>query len=161
MKFSKLNIVSIVSWLQILGGIVGLAVIANLLLQTEIINGALLLIFLTGIGLFLFSIYAGKELFVDRNKKGFIVTMINQSLQLFQWNIMGYGISYCSGPEILIGIKGFALIFNVSLFSAFSMSIRSSNDSFISVNLVPVLIIILLVRSLNKIKQTISIIENE
>ncbi len=35
MKFSKLNIVSIISWLQILGGIAGLVVIANLLLQTE------------------------------------------------------------------------------------------------------------------------------
>lgn len=162
MNFSKLNIVNVVSFLQIFGGIVGLGLIANLLLQTEIINGAILLIFLIGIGLFLFSIYAGKSLFYDSKKKGFIATMINQSLQLFQWNLVGYGISYSSGPEFLIGIKELAMTFNASLFSTFSMSIRSSNDAFISINLVPVLVIILFVRSLNKMKQTnISTVENE
>ncbi|MNX88173.1 hypothetical protein D3C86_1201330 [compost metagenome] len=145
MKFSKLKIVNIAGWLQIIGGVVGLGLIAYLLLQTEIINGALLLIFLTGIGLFLFSIYAGKLLCFDEVKnKGLVLTFINQLLQLLQWNVMGYGISYSAGPAVIIGVKEFAITFNAGLFSNFSMSIRSDSPSFISINLIPLVIIIFL-----------------
>lgn len=70
---------------------------------------------MTGITLFAFSIYTGDSLFFDKNKKkGIVLTIINQSFQLLKWNILGYGISYSSGAELLIGIKGGAMNFRIS-----------------------------------------------
>lgn len=158
MKLSKLSIINTISWIQIIGGITGLALIAYLLLQTDAIKGPVLLIFLMGISLFLFSIYSGNSLAFDANKKkGFILTIINQSLQVLQWNILGYGISYSSGAELLVGIKGAAMNFRIAAFtSTFKMSIHSNDTFYFNVNLASVLIIILSINYL--VKNRISIV---
>ncbi|MGV8878483.1 MAG: hypothetical protein ACOH2A_05585 [Sphingobacteriaceae bacterium] len=155
MKLSNLSLINIISWLQIIGGISGLGLIAYLLLQTDTINGPVLLIFLIGISLFVFSLYTGNSLFFDKNKKkGIILTIINQSLQLLQWNVLGYGISYSSGAELLIGIRGVAMNFKIAAFvSTFSMSIHSKDAFFINVNLASILIIVLSVKYFNNIKR--------
>jgi hypothetical protein len=51
----------IISWLQIIGGIIGIGLIIYSLLNTGELNGPLLFIFLTGISLFIFSIYVRRS----------------------------------------------------------------------------------------------------
>src|SRR5688572_14400055 len=91
----------IISWLQIVGGVSGLGLVAYLMLQTGTINGAILLIFVIGLGLFSFSIYSGKRLLTDETKRtAIILSIINQVVQLFQWSLFGFALSYSSGAEI-------------------------------------------------------------
>ncbi len=157
MKRSIFNPINIISWLQIVGGITGLGLIAYLLLQTETVNGPVLLIFITGISLFIFSIYTGNYLFFNpEKKKGIILTVINQSLQIVQWNIIGCGISYSSGAELLIGVKGGAMNFRIAAFiSTFSMSLQSHNPFSFNINLASILIIVLSIRYFNKMKREV------
>lgn len=137
--------VKVISWIQIIGGIIGLGLIAKVLLNTETINGVMLLIFLTGLSLFIFSIYARTQLLSRDNKKlGITLSILNQVLQLIQWNILGYGLSYSSGAEVLIGFYGVSLNFSASLLSSFDMSINSDGDSFIRLNIIPIIVIIIL-----------------
>jgi hypothetical protein len=145
----------IISWIQIVGGISGLLLICYLLLQTDIINGAVLLIFLIGLSLFIFSIYSGNALLSNFDKKkGIILTLINQTLQLFQWSMFGYGFSYSSGAELLIGIKGLSLDFNFGIIvSTYSMAIKTSNEFFIKINIISVLVIIVLIDIYRKIRE--------
>ncbi len=137
----------IISWLQIVGGVTGLGLVVYLMLQTGPINGAILLIFLTGLGLFSYSIYAGKRLLTDAEKgTGIILSLINQVLQLFQWSILGYGLSYSSGAEIALGIQGLTFKFNIAaIVSTFKMAINTDDEFFLKINLIALLIIFVLV----------------
>lgn len=150
----------IISWLQTVGGITGLGLLAYLMLQTGTINGSILLIFLIGIGLFSYSIYAGNRLLFDEQKEnGIILSIINQVLQILQWSILGYGLSYSSGVELTIGLKNMSLNFNFSVItSTFKMAINSDNEFFIKINLIAVLVIFALADIRNELKdQSVSI----
>jgi hypothetical protein len=155
MKLTKFTTLNIISWIQIIGGITGLGLIADLLLQTDSINGPILLIFLIGLGLFIFAIYTGVSLFFDKNKKkGVILTILNQFFQFFQWHILGYGMSYSSGAELLIGVKGGTLNFRIAAFiSTFRMSIHSQDSWNFSINIASILIAILTVRYYLKVRK--------
>ena len=110
----------LIGWLQIVGGLTGLGLVAYLMLQTGTINGAILLIFVIGLALFSYSIYAGKSLLTDQQKTAAIVlSIINQVAQLFQWSMFGHGLSYSSGAELTLGIKGLAANFNFSAIITF------------------------------------------
>jgi len=74
----------IIGWLQIIGGILGLGVMAYIMYQTGTITGIVLLLLLIGIGLFSFSIYSGQLIITELHKsRGIIYSIINQFLQLF------------------------------------------------------------------------------
>lgn len=94
----------------------------------------------------MFSIYTGTKLISNLDKKsGIILSIINQILQLVQWNVLGYGFSYSSGAEILIGFKGLSLSFNFSaLSSSFNMSINSEGDFYLKINVLAIVIIYIL-----------------
>jgi hypothetical protein len=136
-----------ISWLQIIGGISGLWLISTLLLQTGAITGGILFIFLIGISLYIFSIYSGNILLRGPNKKkGLMLSIVNQSFQLIQWSMFGYGFSYSCGLELLIGIKNLSFYFKYDiLFSTFLMSINSNNDFFVKINIIPVFLLVILV----------------
>lgn len=136
-----------ISWLQIVGGVTGLGLVAYLMLQTATINGPILLIFLIGLGLFSYSIYSGKRLLTDTEKgNGIILSIINQVVQLFQWSMFGYGLSYSSGAEITLGLQGLTFKFNfAAIVSTFKMAINTDDEFFIKVNLISILIIFVLV----------------
>jgi len=142
MKFSKLK--WLIVWLQIIGGINGIGLIVYLMLQTEVISGPLLFIFLTGLFLFGFSIYCGRIL-MNNEKDGFIISGINQALQIFQFRMLGYGLSYSSGITVAFGIKGLTFNFETA-FSSFNMNVNSGNDFLIRINLIPILVLIMLLR---------------
>ena len=137
----------IIGWLQIVGGVTGLGLVAYLMLQTGTINGAILLIFLIGLGLFSYSIYSGKRLLTDEEKgTGIILSIINQVMQLFQWSMFGYGLSYSAGAEITLGVQGLTFKFNFSaIVSTFKMAINTDDEFFIKINLIAILIIFVLV----------------
>ena len=144
----------IISWLQMTGGVTGLGLVVYLMLQTGAINGAILLIFLIGLALFSYSIYSGKRLLTDEKKETAIVlSIINQMLQVFQWSIFNYGLSYSSGAEITLGVEGLTFKFNfAAVVSTFKMVINSDDEFFIKINLVAILIIFVLVDILNESK---------
>ena len=161
-KSTKLTL-QIVSGLQIVGGITGLGLVAYLMLQTGQINGAILLIFLIGLALFSYSIYSGKRLLTDEEKvTGIILSIINQVLQLFQWSMFGYGVSYSSGAETTLGIQGATLKFNIAaIVSTFKMSINTDDEFFIKINLIAVLIIFVLVDIVKELKNDNEASKNE
>lgn len=142
------------SWLQIVGGIIGIGLLCNLMLQTGTINGAILLIFLAGLALFSYSIYCGKRLLTDQSKRnGVILSIINYAVQIFQWNVLGFGLSYSTGMEIVLGVEGgLNFKFNLSLFSTFKMAINTGDDMFIKVNLFALLMVFVLADILSEIK---------
>ncbi|MEO5980025.1 MAG: hypothetical protein ABIS36_09720 [Chryseolinea sp.] len=144
----------IIGWLQIIGGVTGLGLVAYLMLQTGTINGAILLIFLIGLELFSYSIYSGKRLLTDEEKEtGIILSIINQVMQLFQWSILGYGLSYSSGAEITLGVQGLTFKFNfAAIVSTFKMAINSDDGFFMKINLVALLIIFALADILKELK---------
>lgn len=142
---NRVWILKLISCLQIVGGITGLVLMGNLLLQTGTVNGPLLLIFLTGIGLFLFSVYCGKVLLDPTKKRGTIYSLINQGLQLFQWSAFSYGLSYSSGARACVGIKGLSVTFDFAIVvSSFEMYINSSEQFYVKINLIALLVIIVL-----------------
>jgi hypothetical protein len=145
-KNTKLTL-KIIGWLQIVGGITGLGLIIHLLLNTLEINGAVLFIFLTGISVFIFSIYTGKKLLVSENKReGIIYSIINQTLQFFQWCLFGFSFGFSSGGAILFGIQGFSFNMDFSIItSTFQMAVGTDKEYFLKINLFAALILIVLI----------------
>lgn len=146
--------IKIISWLQIIGGVTGIGLVAYLMLQTGTINGAILLIFIIGLGLFIYSIYSGKRLLTDENKTtGIILSIVNQIVQLFQWSMFGYGLTYSSGAELALGVQGLSFKFNfAALISSFKMAINTNDEFFIKINIIAVLLIFVLVDILKELK---------
>ena len=153
-KNTKITLL-IISWIQIIGGIIGLGLIASILLKTGVINGALLLIFLVGLILFWYSIYSGIKLLTDKTKDtAIILSIINQTMQIFQWNMLGYAFSYCAGVGLTLGIQGQILNLDFSaLMSTFKMSINNTDEFFIKINLVAILLIFILFITLKKLRK--------
>ncbi|MDR3653949.1 MAG: hypothetical protein P4L34_13385 [Paludibacter sp.] len=155
----------IIGWLQIIGGITGIVLMGYLMLNLGTITGILLLLLLVGIFLYSFSIYTGKWLLVDNDKKtGIILSIINQFVQVFQFCLFGFGFTYSSGVELVIGIQGFSLKFNAAIITSnFQMTIHSTNIGFLKINLMAVLILITLLsilKEFNNKKNDVSIDSN-
>ena len=144
---------TIIGWLQIVGGIAGLGLMAYLMLKTGTINGAILLMFLLGLGLFGFSIYSGKRLLTPGDKKmGIILSIINQVPQIIQWNLLGYALIYASGFQVAIGMANIGLSFGLSV-STFQMAINSGGDFLFRINFAAIIIIGILGDILSELKQ--------
>ncbi|MCD8739235.1 hypothetical protein LT679_01360 [Mucilaginibacter roseus] len=156
-------ILKIISSLQIAGGVLGLLLIAEMLINTGSINGALLLIFMFGLSLFIFSIRAGVGLL--RNEKyGALLTIINQCLQIVHWRMLGYGLSYSSAFEFVVGIKDGGPNFNIGLMkSNFAMFIRSDGAFTMQLNMVAIAMLAIVIISIynNKVQKKVDMIVAE
>jgi hypothetical protein len=145
-------VTKIIAWIQIAGGIMGLGVIAYLMLNTGTINGALLLIFIVGLSLFIFSIYCGNIL-LQRNevRRGIILSLVNQALQFVQWSMFGWGLSYNSGLNLAIGLKGTSIDARLNIIASnFQMSINSDDTFLFKVNILAVWLFIILLKIYHK-----------
>jgi hypothetical protein len=144
----------IIAWWQIIGGVLGLAVMAYILLHTEAVTGPVLLLILIGIGLFGFSIFSGKKILTEMDKSsGIICSIINQCLQLLQWSILGYKFVYSSGLQVTIGFQKSSLVFNFyALISDFNMAIKSDDDFFLKLNISALLLVVVLFNILDERK---------
>ncbi|MBB2148002.1 hypothetical protein [Pedobacter gandavensis] len=114
-------------------------------MKTPEINGPLLLIFLFGFSLFIFSIFAGYKLsFGQDPKSGVIYSLVNHGLQLFQWSLFGYSFCYFSGIAILIGMEEFSFKANFNIASNFQLYFNTNLYYFFKINLFAVLMIVVL-----------------
>ncbi|MBS2101222.1 hypothetical protein [Carboxylicivirga linearis] len=137
---------SIISWIEIIGGIAGIGLLIRLLMRTQTINGPILLILLIGIFLSVFSIVSGRYLAAQKTVKlGLILSVINFFLQLVSFKIGGYAYEFTSGINLLVGFEN-ALKFNFGIItSTFNMSINTDDPDFaIKINVIAIIIIWLL-----------------
>lgn len=166
MKFINQNqklIIKLIAWLQIIGGITGLFLIAKLMLQTGQLTGPLLLIFLIGLALFTFSIFAGRDLLKTTDVENhFTLTIINQILQLVHGSMLGWGIEYTSGANLSFGVELMEFKFNFSLImSTFSMNISSDNTFGLHINLLAVAVIFILVHYKERTEEETEVLPTE
>lgn len=103
---------------------------------------------------FSFSIICGIVLLGRNIKKGLKFSLINQFFQLFQFELLGYGIYYVAGSYISVGFSDsptFHILYDSSLFrSAFYISLfLNKNEITISLNIVALFIIIIINRVYN------------
>ena len=146
-KNRKITLIAL-SIYQILGGLVGLYVTGIVLARTESIHGAILLIMLLAIVLFLFSIKSGKELLNTNSRKGFIYSIINQSLQIVSFAVGSYKYAISSGIKLNVGFdftQEINFYFDFALVSEFNFVIKSSNlEYYLYINVVPIILLVVL-----------------
>lgn len=148
-KLSKaVNIrLKILCWYQIFGGVTGLLLAIWLLAHTNIINGLALILYITAFALYSFSLYTGKLLLGDHYEKGLKLSIVNQSLQIGGFLILGFGYLYIAGIMLVGNIgyyvgdsgNGFNIGFNFGFTSKWRFDIASSDHSFsLSINFVAI-----------------------
>lgn len=90
------------------------------------------------IPLILFSIYAGKAC-LDLKSNCLLLSIINQTIQVISFSLVGYAFTYHSGIYFSLGIEttnDFLVSFDFGL-STFSFAINSDDETtFIAVNLI-------------------------
>ncbi len=147
MKFrikSAETTILIVAIYQILGGIWGFGLIAWLLLQTQELNGPILLIYLISIALYCLSANAGLVLLRKDYKRGLILSFINQAFQVVAIAIGGYKFDFISGAKLAGGFNftnGFFMNLNFALTSEFNMSWNSGSTFYLYINFLAVFLI--------------------
>lgn len=133
----------IIAWLQIAGGVFGLLLLARLMINTAAINGAIYLIFILWLSLYAFSIHCGIKLLNPATRNyGFIISLINQGFQFFQFCIFGSGLSYASGINFAVGIKK-GMSFDIEL-SAFNMAIHTDDAPYFMINIFAIAVFVVL-----------------
>lgn len=116
------------------------------MLNTGEVNGAILLIFLIGLALFIFSIYTGRQLLNKETLKyGIVLSIINQIFQIIQFKMAGYGFSFSSGGELLVGFSNNIKFDFAIINSSFNMSINTDSSEFVfMVNFLAIFFLIVL-----------------
>lgn len=117
MNFSKkLNRkLTILAYYQIFGGVGGLLLFLYALAQLGTITGLVMLLMLIMISLYLFSIYCGRKILANEIRLGLQLSIVNQAIQIFSFNMLGYGFKFVSGIGLLVGFDfqdGFNFRFN-------------------------------------------------
>ena len=91
---------------QLIGGLLGLALIGWLLINTGQLNGPLIFIFIIAVGLYSFSIKAGLTLLnKKKTKRGIIYSLINHAFQLIGFSLGSFQYEFFSGLKLTLGIN--------------------------------------------------------
>lgn len=147
------NQIRAIALYQIIGGILGIALTIWVMFSGEmVVDQMALRIGLFAGGLYVFSILCGRMLF--RNlRRGLVLSIINQVLQVVYFSIGAYGFQYVAGLRIGVGVDmvaGWIFKFRLAL-SSFHFSIGTDlGQKFIGVNLVALFLIFWLERLLEK-----------
>lgn len=138
---------------QILGGVIGIALLVLVMFGGEVTVTQEVLRFsiLAGL-LYIFSILCGRMLF--RNpRKGLRLSLVNQVLQVVYFSIGAWAFQYVAGLRIGVGVDmvgGWIFKFRLAL-SSFHFSAGSDlGQKFVGVNLVALFLIFWLERLLEK-----------
>ena len=140
---------------QIVGGILGIALTTWVMFRGEVVvdQPALRMGLFAG-GLFIFSILCGRMLFRNA-KRGLVLSLINQVLQVVYFTFGAYGFQYVAGLRVGVGadmVEGWTLEFRLAL-SSFHFSIGTDlGQKFIGINLVALFLIFWLERLLEQVK---------
>jgi hypothetical protein len=133
---------------QIIGGLIGLFLASNIDFDQFLSH---LFLYLIIIGLFVFSIYCGLDLLINKTR-GYKLTLINQYPQLAKIILLGYGYEYYTG---LIFIVGFTDTPKFNMFAEIEAAFRSqayifmnsrSDEISIIINIIPIIIISIIFR---------------
>lgn len=141
---------------QIAGGLLGIALTIWVLFRGEIIvTQQALRIALFAAGLYVFSILCGRMLF--RNpRRGLILSIVNQILQVVYFTFGSYGFQYVSGLRIGLGfdmVGSWTFKFRVAL-SSFQFDFGTdTGQKFIGINLVALFLIFWMESMLEKVKR--------
>lgn len=147
------NQVRAIALYQIIGGVLGIALLAWVLFRGEMyVDQTALRISLFAVGLYLFSILSGR-LLLRHHKRGFVLSIVNQVLQVVYFSFGAYGFQFVAGLRLGIGadmVEGWVLKFRLAL-SSFHFSVGTDlGQKFIGVNLVALFLIFWLERLLEK-----------
>ncbi|RNI30259.1 hypothetical protein EFA69_12255 [Rufibacter immobilis] len=147
--------IKILSWYQIIGGIIGLGMMIQYILQTEAFNGYAVLLLFVMLILYLFSVASGLIL-LNNPAEGMLPSRINQIIQLIGFAVAGYSFQYISGLGVSIGFditEGMLLKLNAAL-SSFEYNWNTDHDeAFLVVNIVPLVVMYLLNKIGNELEQ--------
>jgi len=150
------NILKGIGILEVIGGTTGIGLIIWLALQGMQTNTYVFLILLFAIGFYAYSIYAGINLF-KKMENGIQHSRILQYLQLIGISISGMTYILTSGGNFFLGYNftKSTLEFKMSIIaSEFELNIKSSQENdFIFINMMAILVLILLERTVIKIKE--------
>ena len=142
------------SYYQIAGGIIGIALTVWLILNLNSFNSLFLVIIIPSFILFLFSIFCG-ILLLKNKSKGLRLSLINQLLQLISFSYIGYAFQYASGLYLLIGLditESVKFIFGIGV-SSFQININTDSPIIeLNFNLVALYLAIFIARIISKIK---------
>lgn len=132
---------------QLAGGLIGLILVFKSSPFYVLKN---LLSFVIIISIFIYSTYCGIKLIRGKQLlNGIKHSLINQYLQLLQFEIFGYGLYYVSGFYLALGfsdtpqlhLKTQASIFNSSCYIS---HLKNSNEITLSLNIVALLVLVFL-----------------
>lgn len=153
-RISKLGI-GLLGIYQIAGGLFGLQAVFKQSITFIFIH---LFSFAIIIGLFVFSISCGIFLLQNKNiTKGIKLSLINQTFQLIQFEILGNGLYYVAGSYVALKftiIPNFSLSLDYSLFRSycFISFLVDSNLIYVSVNIISAILISYLLFIYHKFK---------
>ena len=160
---TNINILKALGLLEIVGGITGIGLILWLALQGLETNTYVFLILLVAMGFYIYSIYAGIKLFKHK-ENGILHSRILQYLQLIAISIGGMTYLLTSGGNFFLGYNftNSTIEFNMSIISSeFQINILSSEQNdFLYINFMAILILLLLEKAVNKIKEQKLLKEN-
>lgn len=151
----KRNILRSIGIIEIIGGTTGIGLILWLLLQGFQTNSYILLIFIIAICFYIYSIFAGINLF-RKKEKGILHSEILQFIQIIAFSLNGTTYLLTSGGNLFIGFNlannEIELKLNF-LASEFQLNLMSSEISnFVYINFFSVFILYLIGNSTRTIK---------
>lgn len=162
-KSSK-NKLRILAWYQIIGGLCGVLIFLWFSIQTDQVHGMLWVIFSIIQVLYCFSIYAGWLLLRDKLILGLKLSIINQSFQIVALTFVRFTYLYVAGMELFITIdtaNGFNLGIKYYLGSEATISFyQEEKPLFLGVNLVALILVGLIRKLHNTIKQEKAAFDN-
>lgn len=160
---SKRTILKGIGILEITGGTTGIGTILWLLLQGTESNTYIFLILLFAIGFYIYSIFAGVQLFKYK-ENGIFHSRILQYLQFLGISLGGMTYIMTSGGYLFVGynLTDDNLIFDFGIIaSKFQINILNSDEgSFFYVNILAFVVLILIENAVNIIKEQELVKEN-
>ena len=147
---------------EIIGGVTGIGLLIYYSSKGIQTSSYVLLIILFAIGFYTYSIYAGNKLY-RLNENGAFHSRILQYLQIIGISFAGVTFILTSGGYLFVGYNFTEgnIDFNASIASRFRMNLlHSPYGNFLYINILPIIIISLLEKSLKGIKNQKLIKEN-
>jgi len=156
-------LIKIIGVYQIIGGLFGLTLIFRQSFSYIFWN---FLYFVFIFGLFVFSIISGIYLLKAKLLlKGIKYSIVNQALQLIQFEIIGLGLYYVAGFYLAFGFSNTPqphLIIDYSIFksSCYLSFFRESNEITLSINVVAITLLVYLIYLINPLRVNNKTIES-
>lgn len=157
----KRNILKGIGILEIIGGITGIGLIIWFLLQGFEMNSYSFIIFLIAIIFYSYSIFAGIILF-KKTEKGISHSWIIQFIQILGISFNGITYVFTSGGNLMLGynLTENNLTFNLGIASEFDLSISQDVNNFIQINLIAIIIIYILDKTLKSLSEKNELLNN-